>query len=65
VSRPRKCRTVSTIPNTIYFKPRGIPMRHLTEVYLPLEGFEALRLADLEGLKHDKAAAPNRRGHDR
>ena len=54
--RPRKCRTVSTVPNTIYFKPRGIPMRQLTEVYLPLEGFEALRLADLEGLKHEEAA---------
>jgi predicted DNA-binding protein (UPF0251 family)/predicted Fe-Mo cluster-binding NifX family protein len=41
----------------IYFKPRGIPMRQLTEVYLALEGFEALRLADLEGLKHETAAA--------
>lgn len=32
-------------------------MRHLAEVYLPLEGFEALRLADLEGFNHQEAAA--------
>jgi predicted DNA-binding protein (UPF0251 family)/predicted Fe-Mo cluster-binding NifX family protein len=31
-------------------------MRQLTEAYLTLEGFEALRLADLEGLKHETAA---------
>jgi predicted DNA-binding protein (UPF0251 family)/predicted Fe-Mo cluster-binding NifX family protein len=54
--RPRKCRMVSQIPSVIYFKPRGIPMRQLAEVYLPLEGFEALRLADLEGCKHEEAA---------
>ena len=54
--RPRKCRMVSQIPNMIYFKPRGVPMRQLAEVYLPLEGFEALRLADLEGCKHEEAA---------
>jgi len=47
---------VSQIPSVIYFKPRGIPMRQLAEVYLPLEGFEALRLADLEGCKHEEAA---------
>ena len=54
--RPRKCRMVSQIPSVIYFKPRGIPMRQLAELYLPLEGFEALRLADLEGCKHEEAA---------
>jgi len=47
---------VSQIPSVIYFKPRGIPMRQLAEVYLTLEGFEALRLADLEGCKHEEAA---------
>ncbi len=54
--RPRKCRMVSQIPRNNYFKPRGIPMRQLTEVYLPLEGFEALRLADLKGCNHEEAA---------
>jgi predicted DNA-binding protein (UPF0251 family)/predicted Fe-Mo cluster-binding NifX family protein len=56
VPRPRKCRMVSQIPSVIYFKPRGIPMRQLAEVYLPLEGFEALRLADLEGCNQEEAA---------
>lgn len=54
--RPRKCRRVSQPPQVSYFKPRGIPMRELTEVYLPVEGYEALRLADLEGLGHEEAA---------
>lgn len=31
-------------------------MRELSEVYLTLDGFEALRLADLEGLSHEAAA---------
>jgi predicted DNA-binding protein (UPF0251 family)/predicted Fe-Mo cluster-binding NifX family protein len=31
-------------------------MLELTEIYLPLDGLEALRLADLEGLSHEAAA---------
>ena len=54
--RPRKCRTINRMPTVTYFKPRGIPMRNLTEVFLPIEGLEALRLADWEGLTHEKAA---------
>jgi len=33
-----------------------VPLRELAEVYLPLDGFEAIRLADLEGLSHEAAA---------
>lgn len=54
--RPRKCRLVSAKPLVNYFKPRGIPMHDLQEVRLSLEGHEALRLADLEGLSQDQAA---------
>jgi predicted DNA-binding protein (UPF0251 family)/predicted Fe-Mo cluster-binding NifX family protein len=54
--RPRKCRRINTTPDVTYFKPRGVPMRELAEVYLPLDGFEAIRLADHEGLSHEKAA---------
>ncbi len=54
--RPKKCRVVFTLPETRYFKPRGIPMKDLTEVYLPLEGYEALRRVDLEGLNQEEAA---------
>lgn len=55
--RPRKCRMVDAKPGVWLFKPQGIPARLLDEVYLPIEGYEALRLADLEGLRQDEAAA--------
>jgi predicted DNA-binding protein (UPF0251 family)/predicted Fe-Mo cluster-binding NifX family protein len=38
------------------FKPAGIPARDLEEVTLGLDGAEAIRLADLEGLYQDAAA---------
>ena len=44
-------------PNVTYFKPRGVPLGELDEVNMPIECFEALRLADLEGLSHEAAAA--------
>jgi predicted DNA-binding protein (UPF0251 family)/predicted Fe-Mo cluster-binding NifX family protein len=47
---------IRTAPEVTYFKPRGVPMRELTEAYLPLDGFEAIRLADLEELSHEEAA---------
>jgi predicted DNA-binding protein (UPF0251 family)/predicted Fe-Mo cluster-binding NifX family protein len=56
VPRQRKCRNILTTPEVTYFKPRGVPMRELAEVYLALDGFEAIRLADLEGLNHEEAA---------
>jgi predicted DNA-binding protein (UPF0251 family)/predicted Fe-Mo cluster-binding NifX family protein len=56
VPRPRKNRLISISPKVTHFKPRGVPMRELTETYLPLEGLEALRLADLERLSQAEAA---------
>ncbi len=56
MARPKKCRQVSRLPRALYFKPRGIPMRELTEVYLTIEGAEALRLVDLKGLDQQSAA---------
>jgi predicted DNA-binding protein (UPF0251 family)/predicted Fe-Mo cluster-binding NifX family protein len=47
---------IDALPEVTYFKPRGVPMRRLNEVYLTLDGFEALRLADHEGLSHRAAA---------
>jgi predicted DNA-binding protein (UPF0251 family) len=55
--RPKKCRCIAGQPNADYFKPRGIPLVDLEEGVLDLDGFEALRLADLEGLHHADAAA--------
>lgn len=54
--RPRHCRYVERTPFVTYFKPRGIPLAELDEVSLPVEGLEALRLADLEGLTAEAAA---------
>ena len=56
MARPSKCRVVGATPATTFFKPRGVPMQELTEIYLSLDGFEAMRLADIEGLKQEKAA---------
>ncbi len=48
--RPKKCRHVTRMPRVRYFKPRGIPLTKLTEVYLTIEGAEALRLVDAAAL---------------
>ena len=57
MARPKCCRRVSGIPTATYFKPRGIPLTELEEIVLGVDEFEAVRLADLEGLYHEKAAA--------
>ncbi|PKL24734.1 MAG: hypothetical protein CVV47_09890 [Spirochaetae bacterium HGW-Spirochaetae-3] len=40
----------------VLFKPAGIPARALEEVVLGLDGAEAIRLADLDGLYQEAAA---------
>ncbi len=54
--RPIKCRMIDSKPGVRLFKPQGIPARQLKEVYLTMEGYEALRLADKEGLRQNEAA---------
>lgn len=54
--RPRKRRCVGREPGVNYFKPQGVPFSSLEEVILTVEEYEALRLADLQGLPQDKAA---------
>lgn len=56
MSRPRHCRRVGSLPESNYFKPRGIPLSALEEVILTVDEFEAIRLADLEGLYQEQAA---------
>ncbi len=55
--RPCKCRRVRADPPCKLFKPAGVPGRGLPRVTLGLDEVEALRLADVEGLYHDAAAA--------
>ena len=55
--RPPKSRTVQGEPRATYFKPRGVPARLLETVVLGLDELEAIRLADLEDLYQEDAAA--------
>ncbi len=56
MARPRQCRRVGSMPESNYFKPRGIPLSALGEVILTVDEFEAIKLADLEGLYQEQAA---------
>ena len=55
MARPQKDRIVAFNPNVSYFKPRGIPLLELEEVGLTVDGREAIRLADLQGMSHEDA----------
>jgi len=54
--RPLNSRHIGCQPGSRYFKPRGVPLSDLEEVVLTMDEFEAIRLADLEGLYQEKAA---------
>ncbi len=53
--RPRKYRIVKFDPKISQFSPRGRPGRP-NEVELKMDEFEALRLADYQGLSQKEAA---------
>ena len=54
--RPLKYRFVEGHPPSDYFKPRGVPLASLEVSVLTLDEFEAVRLADYEGLYQEQAA---------
>ncbi|MFH0941318.1 MAG: DUF134 domain-containing protein [Candidatus Omnitrophota bacterium] len=54
--RPKKTRWIKCEPGERCFKPRCKPLSKLKCVRLSLDEFEAMRLADLEGLKQVDAA---------
>ncbi len=56
MARPHCPRRIATLPGVVFFKPAGIPLRELEERILPLDEFEALRLADVEGMAQIDAA---------
>jgi len=56
MSRPQCCRRIAGRPIASVFHPAGIPARELVEIILTLDEFEAIRLADLEGLYQEQAA---------
>ena len=54
--RPFCPRRIAGRPAASVFKPAGIPLRDLDEIVMTLDEFEALRLADFEGLYQEQAA---------
>ncbi|ROL61382.1 DUF134 domain-containing protein [Bacteroidetes/Chlorobi group bacterium ChocPot_Mid] len=54
--RPHKCRRISSNPDVVYFKPAGLRIKELEEISLTLDEYEAIRLADYEGLYQENAA---------
>lgn len=55
--RPHSCRRVAAEPGATVYKPAGIRACELEWLTLGLDEFEALRLADRDGLHHEVAAA--------
>lgn len=57
MARPLKKRKIRCNPSSYYFKPRGISLSDLDEIELAHDELEAIRLADLNGLFQEDAAA--------
>lgn len=57
MARPCKFRRISQEYGIGFFGPKGVPLRELELVVLGHEEVEALRLADVDGLYHEEAAA--------
>ena len=53
--RPRRLRRICFQPDVTYFKPAGIPLKHLKEISLKFDELEAIRLVDFEEMPQDKA----------
>ena len=56
MSRTPKNRKVACQPGARLFKPAGVRASEIETVVLPLDCYEALRLADLEGLNQEQVA---------
>ncbi len=56
MSRPFCPRRIAGRPVAPVFKPAGVRMWEIEEVVLTLDEFEAVRLADLDGLYQEDAA---------
>jgi len=54
--RPRIPRCLRFKPNVYYFKPQGIPLRHLEEIVLLPDELETLKLHEVDGLEQIEAA---------
>ena len=57
MTRPFKCRRISSSPKAYYFKPRAVPLCELEETVLQLDEFQALKYAELDRKDQQTAAA--------
>ena len=55
--RPKCPRRLAALPGSVALKPQGIPLDQLKQSVLTLDEYEAIRLADFEGLYHEQSAA--------
>lgn len=60
MTRPFKCRKITSEPRAYYFKPRAVPLCELEEVALQLDELQALKHADLDRKEQEAAAAAMR-----
>ncbi|MBF0122189.1 MAG: DUF134 domain-containing protein [Candidatus Omnitrophica bacterium] len=54
--RPKKTRWIKCLPGERCFRPQGRLKEKAEGIFLTVDEFEAIRLADLEGLTHAKSA---------
>ncbi|MFW9845968.1 MAG: DUF134 domain-containing protein, partial [Candidatus Thorarchaeota archaeon] len=54
--RRKQFRKVSQEPTISVFKPAGIPATELEEVFITVDEFESVRLADFEGMNQREAS---------
>ena len=55
--RPKCCRQIGAMPQRTCFQPEGTVSLPCDEVLLTLDEYEAIRLADLDGLYQEQAAS--------
>jgi uncharacterized protein len=55
--RPKCCRQIGAMPGRSCFQPEGAESASFEEVLLNLDEYEAIRLADFEGLYQEQAAS--------
>lgn len=55
--RPKCCRQIGAMPGETCFQPEGAKASLVEEVLLTLDEYEAIRLADLEGLYQEQGAS--------
>lgn len=56
MTRPHNTRKICHLPETVCFKPAGMPIQDLEIIEMRMDELEALRLKDLVGTDQEEAA---------